>query len=252
MKAFILALTGLILISSSCQLTEQPKDKNAKGNGFTNNRVNEVYVNRDKNKNNFLFLSYWAGMNRAEFDIITDSLINSGYLNRDEEVLNFTLSYNYNEQVNINNRTNNDLITSCDFILSPKYLNNNLYCIELVSKNVVDIETILYMYENKYGEYKEEKPELMKYKGMKSFYRYKQYIWKLNDTYITITEDFGLIDIYSDFKVIGKQIGQTSVTICYETDNYNTFKSRLTKEREEYEKNKIKEKKAIEKTKELI
>lgn len=260
MKVFILALTGLTILFSSCQLTEQPKEKNTIENGFSTNRIKEVYAERDKNRNNFLFLNYWAGMSKSEFDIITDALIRTEYLNRDEEGVYFILNLDFNVKKG-KGSDNNLFIKSCDFSVYPEYIGIDLYRISLISRNYIDNETILDMYKNKYGKYKEEKPELIRYTGKKPYYKYKQFIWELDDSYVTITEEYGIQDINSriefddkskGFKKFKERNGLTSLIICYETKLYHKYKSRLTREKEQYEKNKIENKKAVEKTKGVI
>ncbi|MFH1120117.1 MAG: hypothetical protein V1775_09845 [Bacteroidota bacterium] len=251
MKAFILALTGLVFLFSSCQLTEQPKEKNTIENGFSSNKIKEVYAERDKNSNNFLFLNYWAGMSKAEFDIITDALISTEYLNKDEDGVYFTLNLDYYVKKEKGN-DNNLFMKSCDFTVYPEYIGIDLYRINLVSRIWANNEIILDMYKNKYGKCKEEKPELIRATGKKPFYKYKQFIWELDDSYITITEEYGIQDVIPNVRFRNTPIVLTSFIICYETKLYHKYKSRLTKEREQFEESKIKNKRAIEKTKGVI
>ena len=247
MRTFILTLTGILFLFSSCQLDEQPKEKNTQENGFTTNKIKEVYAERDKNSNNFLFLNYWAGMSKREFDIITDDLIRTEYLNRDKEGVYFTLNLDYS------GNDINRFPKSCDFSVYPEYIGIDLYRINLVSRIWPNNKIILDMYKNKYGKYKEERPELIRLKGMESFYNYKQFIWELDDSYITITEEYGIQqDVVPNVRFISKPILLTSLIISYETKLYHKYKSRLTKEKEQNEERKIKEKKATEKTKGLI
>ncbi len=235
------------LILNSCGSYNKENDKN-NFNMIKSKR--DVFNKRDENKQNFIFLNYWLGMTKNEYQVITDSLINEKLLE------NSTNNVTFNLQIvtGVSNVSSYRAVETCNntFKLEPDFATNKLIGLNLV--NIVNLQEnyvfqcnneILELYSKKYGKYFIEKPEKesfitlgvknnyitlkvendFKSNDVHTYYNFIQYIWEREKYFITITENYSIINIS---KIRGSEALISSYVISY-TLKAN-FKSRLYKD----------------------
>lgn len=165
---------------------------------------NEIFKNRDKNINNYIFMNYWIGMNPTEFEVISDSLVNLFDLIRVNNKLIFQIQQTYKSK--FDNGTSNCMSS---FLVIPNYNSENkLIGIDLKPHALSGCNHLIVdIFSEKYGNPKIENVGELDYYGTgydinhqlttRKIYhrpRFTQYIWKKNRYIVCITLEYGFKD----------------------------------------------------------
>jgi uncharacterized protein YceK len=149
MRIFLLNLI-ILLFFEGCN--------NVRQNKVIKNNLNKIdyktiYAERDKHKDNCLFMDFWSFMNKQEFIVIRDSLVKTNNLSK--KVSEMDTTFWYTLQLEWSHIANTPIIQESRFILIPYFEDGHLLSISLEYKNDEFYRygyfLILELYKTKYG-----------------------------------------------------------------------------------------------------
>lgn len=204
LKAIFITTIALL---ASCQNVEQRRKMQTQAIKAEKEKIeitkrNEVYAERGRHTDNFLYLNYWIGMDSTEFHIITDSLIKAKILSKTDS------SFFYRDAIG-------EIVILGDTLkIFSMFNSGKLYGIELKGLirdsdawSITDgwfKNSVLDLYKAKYGKYIVEKPKPNSYTKKHAdawsktkaeygtYFRFVQYIWNRKDYYVSITKNYDI------------------------------------------------------------
>lgn len=248
MNTIRICLVIFLMFNIACLKTKTSNSKKDIAEGLNNQEQNPFYTfnQRNLNTNNFLFLDYWPGMSKSDFNIISDSLKNAMVISKDDVGI-FTITFNVGED-KIFNTTKQTL--SLTLNIKPIFENDKLTQIELFKKKDkkeigISAEFITNEYFNslnelfykKYGTCKIVKSDPIRYTkkfrpnltGNREETQWSEYIpsikriWLTNDKAIIISEEYETeVSIFD---------GEHSHYLHYYSITYSTLDYYKSKER---------------------
>lgn len=234
----------IVLLLSCCQNKQPVSEQNKSINIEKENDTNQTFMNRDKHFENFIFLNFWIGMNGKEYNIIKDSLVEAGVLNRKNDTTEFVI----NTQEETFDNSNEIRSKEESFIVCPIFNKEGLVEIHLKYEGIMPISKgLVDMYKTKYGSYKTEKLEkeyLKKFnfdKGGLAVEKakgneYIKYIWLHSKYQVTIAEWYSLTQSLDDISFYNID----SLTISYSDKDFLNTVSLEKDKKNQRQKDKIK------------
>lgn len=215
-------------------------------------KIKNTYKNRDRHRDNYLFLHFWTGMDTTEYAIIRDSLLKCEVIEKGNE--SFANGYSYYFTITVlKDFGDSGSKVKQVFSINPQFEDNSLVKVSLFLKDGIDSwykpnfyysDNIVNLYEIKYGNYIYEQKDKYKYPktfkvqynnssfsniaghsfiptSYEEYYKFEYYTWYLENFKITISKEFENFTFENDRDYIKiSDIRQISLSINYTSIDY--------------------------------